>query len=225
MVKLTVRDIMTKKVISVNPGESLVAVVNLLFRYNFDGLPVVDEENHLLGIITQYDLVAKSSGLHLPTLAKIFENIPVLKQDLGPLKKSFENINRLTARDLMNPDPLTIGPDELAEVGAKLFVAHHRVNPIPVIDKERRAVGVLSRRDIIELFDPEHFAAALGEVLETGDEHPQRKIDGELSETLAAVRKNLLLVSRWRSVLLYVLLAVFLFLAGVAAISLLGPLF
>src|SRR3989344_2927915 len=103
MVKLTVRDIMTKKVISVNPGESLVAVVNLLFRYNFDGLPVVDEENHLLGIITQYDLVAKSSGLHLPTLAKIFENIPVLKQDLGPLKKSFENINRLTARDLMNP--------------------------------------------------------------------------------------------------------------------------
>src|SRR3989344_4770636 len=223
MVKLTVRDIMTKKVISVHPADSLESVVGLLFRYNFDGLPVVDEEDHLLGIVTQYDLVMKSSGLHLPTLAKIFEDIPVLRGDLGPLKKSFEDIHKLPARDLMNPDPLVIGPDELAEVGAKLFVAHHRVNPIPVVVSDRKIIGILSRRDIIELFDPEHFAAALGEVLESGDEHPRPKIEGELSETLATVRKNLLLVSRWRSTLLYVLLAVFLFVAGVAVASLLGP--
>lgn len=219
-VNLRVKDIMTKKVITVHPDDSLKSVVDILFQYDFDGVPVIDDKNHVVGIITQYDLVTKSSGLHLPTFEKIFEDLPMLRRDLGPLKKSFEEIQKLAAKDLMNPDPLTVDLDESVDVAARIFVAHHRVNPVPVVDKDKKLVGVLSRYDVISLFDQQHFASAIGKFVDEAMHEHRAGVEDETVDILQSVRKNLILVSRWRSLLLYVLFIVLVVLGFLALVSL-----
>ena len=66
--KITAKDIMTKEVVSVPLETSLLDVAKILAERNFDGVPVVDKEDRLVGIVTEYDLINKTSAVHLPTL-------------------------------------------------------------------------------------------------------------------------------------------------------------
>ncbi|MDP3697656.1 MAG: CBS domain-containing protein [Candidatus Taylorbacteria bacterium] len=52
----------------------------------------------------------------------------------------------------MNKEPLTLDPDIPYDDVIKLFREHHRVNPIPVIDKDRKVLGVISRFDVLRPF-------------------------------------------------------------------------
>lgn len=219
MPTLTVRDIMVKNVKVMHPNDSLEAVVNLLSKNGFDGAPVVDSENNVVGIITQYDLLMKSSGIHLPTLERLLGNLPVLKEDLGPLRKSFDDVQKLTAKDVMNPEPMLVDPGDSVESVANLFVSHHRVNPLIVVERGK-VVGIVSRYDIIKLYDPHHFAEVLGHFIDGATEHSRPALEAQASETFSAVRRNLLLVSKWRPVLLYVVLAAFFVIVFFAIFSL-----
>jgi len=194
-----VKDIMTRNVITVRPGDSLKDVVAILFKHDFDGVPVVDKERRCVGIITQYDLIAKSSGLHLPTLDKVFAEMPMMKHDTTDLKKSFQGVHNLKAKDIMNLDPLVVCPDDTAEVAARVFVAHHRVNPLPVVGEDKKVVGILSRYDIITLFDPFHFARALGRSLGNVTKHEHPGAEKEALTALRSMKKDFIVVSKWRT--------------------------
>ena len=64
---------------------------------------------------------------------------------------------------MMNEDPLVVGPEVRIEDLAKEFIQHHRVNPIPVIDSDKKLLGVVSRFDIIQFFDEKYFHKMLAE--------------------------------------------------------------
>src|SRR3989338_10696788 len=104
----TAKDLMTKKVISVNPDTLLVEAINMVFKYNFNGLPVVDNANRLVGILTEYDLVIKGSSIHLPTLIKLFSELDLYKKDKGLIKNDLEKIFKAKVSEAMNADPLTL---------------------------------------------------------------------------------------------------------------------
>src|SRR3989344_2668802 len=147
-----IRDIMTTDVVSVHPETSVFEAHDLIAKHNLDGVPVVDEQNKLVGILTEYDLLTKGSAIHLPTLQKVLTELPVARQDRTHFRDSVEEIMKLTVRDVMNSDPLTIADDATIEQTIATFRSHHRVNPIPIIDKEKRVVGVVSRYDVLKLF-------------------------------------------------------------------------
>ena len=147
-VKIT--DIMTKEVISVDPEAPLFEAAKILADHNFNGMPVVDKENKLIGILTQYDLISQGSFIHLPTLQKILKDMNVLGQDKSHFKKEFKDIIALKVKDAMNTEPLALRDDASYDEAVKTFREHHRVNPIPVINKEGKVVGVVSRYDIIK---------------------------------------------------------------------------
>ena len=88
----TVSSMMTKKVISVHPETPLIEATNILLKDNFSGLPVVDNENHLVGIVTEYDLVIKGSSVHLPTLIKLLSQFDLYKKDQGLIKEDLKKI-------------------------------------------------------------------------------------------------------------------------------------
>src|SRR3989344_4160975 len=128
MADICVKDVMAKKVISVEPDMPLIKAAQIIMEHSFDGVPVVDEENKLVGILTEYDLIEKSSSIHLPTFQKILEKL----------------------KDVMNEDPLTLAPETSFDEMVKTFREHHRVNPIPVIDKDKKVIGVVSRFDVLK---------------------------------------------------------------------------
>ena len=148
-----VKDIMTKDVIFFDPDDSLEAVTRLFEQYKYDGFPVINKEKKLLGIVTAYDMVSQSYATHLPSVINILENINNNKAGNNNLREQFDRVGEIRVRDMMNTDPLVIGPDVRIEDLAKEFLEHHRVNPIPVIDSDKKLLGVVSRFDIVKFFD------------------------------------------------------------------------
>lgn len=147
---LTIKDIMVREVITVSSETSLLEAAKILGDHNFDGLPVVDEHRKLLGILTEYDLISKSSAVHLPTFQIILQNLQVLHNDKSQFQKEIEEVSSLKVKDVMNSDPLTLPGTATYEEAVAAFRDHHRVNPIPVIDADKTVIGVVSRFDVLK---------------------------------------------------------------------------
>jgi len=152
-----VRDIMTKEILTVDPEDGLDLIARLFEKYDYDGLPVVSKDRKLLGIITEYDMVTQSLGMHLPTVIAILDKIAVNQADKKDLDAHFQKLRETKAKQIMNVKPLAVSQDENLEVAAKLFADHHRVNPLCVVDGTGLLTGVLSRYDVIRFFNERYL--------------------------------------------------------------------
>ncbi len=145
-----VSNVMTKKVISVHPDTPLIEAASLISKNGFSGVPVVDRENTLQGILTEYDLISKDSLIHLPTFQKILQDLPVFRKDRSEFQEDIQKVSELKVRDVMNSDPLMLDEDAPFEEAVHAFSEHHKVNPIPIVDKGKKVVGIISRFDLIK---------------------------------------------------------------------------
>ncbi len=148
----SVKDMMTRDVITVLPNTPLSDVAQIIGEHKFDGVPVVDVDNKLLGVINEYELIKKGLAVHLPTMQTVLKNISMIDREHAKLGEEFKKTLNLTAEKIMNSEPLTLNQSAPIEEAVQLFIDHHRVNPIPVIDDENRVVGIVSRYDILKAF-------------------------------------------------------------------------
>ena len=147
---IRVQDVMTTEVISIGPNATLAEAAMLLHTHGFSGLPVVDEHNVLKGILTEYDFISSGFAVHLPTVQIILEKFVTVPE--GPFAQELEKIASLRVRDVMNKEPMTLLEDVPLAEAVLAFQAHHRVNPIPVVDASNKVVGIVSRFDILKIF-------------------------------------------------------------------------
>lgn len=146
-----VRDIMTSDVVTISPEASILDVSKIFAQKRFNGLPVVDAEKHLVGLITQYNIIAAESLLHLPTLEKMQQNPSATPQDMTELADQIKKTMALKVKDLMEKEPIVFSYDDTFEQALEVLHQHHRINPIPVVDKEKHVIGVVSRYDLLRL--------------------------------------------------------------------------
>jgi CBS-domain-containing membrane protein len=143
-----VRDIMTASPVSVGPDAGLREIVQLLVRSEFDGVPVIDGKGRLLGMIGQEHLVQKT-GLHAtPGLfAAMAQGAPeaVPEAELFPSAAA-----GMTAREVMTSPGETIDADHLV-VDAVRIMTKGNLKRLPVLDADKRLVGMLSRIDVLRL--------------------------------------------------------------------------
>lgn len=141
--KVLASEIMNKNVISVSPSTPVLEAAKIISEYGLDGVPVIDESKKLIGILTEYDLITKTSPI----------NIGFIKQVLSDIKSkndtNREDISELTVKEVMNPEPLTLKENTTYEEIIQVFKDHHRVNPILIVDEEKKVIGVISRFDIL----------------------------------------------------------------------------
>lgn len=146
-----VKDIMTTDPVSVSPDTTVLEVLKIFTERKFNGLPVVDSEKNLIGLVTEYNLITAESLLHLPTLEKISKTASSPLKDLEYLSEQVKKTATLTVGEVMEKNPLTLLYDDTFEKALEMLNQHHRVNPIPVVDKENKLVGVVSRYDLLKL--------------------------------------------------------------------------
>ena len=187
----SVRSIMTKKVICVDQEMPLIKAAGILLNHNFNGLPVVNSEKTVIGILTDYDLTIKGSMMHLPTFLKLLNEFKIYKRDKKLIKDDIKKILGMKVKDAMNPDPLLINENASLEELGKIFSEHHRVNPIPVVSGQNKIVGIVSRFDLIKLFDP-----AFSRLDEKTDD---RQLDKNINKFLDNFEKKFIMVSRVRT--------------------------
>lgn len=142
---MKVQDIMRRDVITVGPETPLKEVARLLVEHRISGLPVVDPEGRVLGVVSEGDLVAKERGAEI-------ERPRLLGALLGGnrAKALLGKVEARTAGDAMTAPPITIEPGAPVRAAAALMV-ERQVNRLPVVE-DGRLVGIITRADIVRTF-------------------------------------------------------------------------
>ncbi|HIK30216.1 MAG TPA: CBS domain-containing protein [Oscillatoriales cyanobacterium M4454_W2019_049] len=144
----TVKDFMTPDPIAVTPLDSVQTVLQRLEENHISGLPVVDEQNTLVGIVSEADLLFKERPIHLPLYLNFLGGIIYLE----PWEKFKQQIRKtlgVLVQDVMTPNPVTVKPDTPISEAADLMV-EKRVNRLPVVDDQHHLVGIITRDDLLK---------------------------------------------------------------------------
>jgi acetoin utilization protein AcuB len=128
---------MTPKVITIDKEASIFDAQEIMAQHTIRHLPVVDDENRLIGIVTDRDIRSA-----LPTnIFKVLEDPFNVKEKLKTMK----------IQDVMTQNPFTISPSDTIQ-DALLLIQQKRVGAFPVVDNEGKLKGILSVRDLLRAF-------------------------------------------------------------------------
>lgn len=144
---MKVKDVMTSDVITVGPDATYKDVVETLARHHISGVPVVDADGTMLGLITEADLLpkeARTTQERKPMIGLLAEAL------LGRLPAWVVKADAADARALMTADVITVGPDENLHVAARRMI-DNSVKRLPVVE-DGRLLGILSRADVLGVF-------------------------------------------------------------------------
>jgi CBS domain-containing protein len=138
---MRVRDAMTRDVLAVSKFDDISHAVKLLADRNISGLPVVDRENRVVGIISEADVVSMVGSRRAHTFTELMRPIvghPLPERKIGHL-----------VGDIMTSPAVTVFPEaEISE--AVRLMDGRRIRRLPVVDKDQRLVGLISRSDIVK---------------------------------------------------------------------------
>ncbi len=143
---LQARDIMTQEVVTISPQASIEDLARLLESKKIGGVPVVEADGGLVGVVTQSDLVKRSRDLELPPALNILDLHLFLETPSG-FKRRLEKMLGDTVREVMTPEPLTISPDMPVKKIAALM-DRKKVHTLPVVD-QGKLVGIVGKMDLI----------------------------------------------------------------------------
>jgi CBS domain-containing protein len=143
-----ISDIMTKEVVKVRPDTRVRRIAQLMTDHGISGLPVVNNNDQLLGVVTEMDMIVRNTRFKIPNFIMILDHIIYLETP-QQFQERLENMLGVTAGEIMTEGVTTIAPDATIEELSELM-AEREINPIPVVENDR-LVGIISRADIIRL--------------------------------------------------------------------------
>ena len=143
--KATVKDVMSAEVVAVRRGASFKEMAARLRQYRVSAFPVIDDDGKVLGVVSEADLLAKEA------LAKGEAGIPGAVTGLLH-HKQHEKADALTAGEMMTHPAVTVRPDDTVELAARMMYTL-QVKRLPVVDAGGYLVGIVSRADLLAVFD------------------------------------------------------------------------
>ena len=143
---MRIRDLMTKDVLTIGPEAPIKDVARILTEHRISGLPVCSIERHVLGVVSEADILyreydPKEGQLRGP-LGWLVDGVP----DYAGYSKA----KALTAGDAMTSPAVTIPPYETV-AGAARLMTERRVNRLPVV-QHGVLVGIVTRADLVRAF-------------------------------------------------------------------------
>jgi CBS domain-containing protein len=146
---LKVKDIMTRDVLTVAPETHMTDAARLLLENQINGLPVVDRDGRLVGILCQSDLVAQQKKLPLPSVFFFLDGyIPIPLTSRKHIEDEVRKIAAITVAEAMTPHPVTVHPEDDIEKAAGLMVDKN-YHTLPVLENDR-LVGVVGKEDVLK---------------------------------------------------------------------------
>ena len=143
------QDIMTTPVITVTSETGIKELAQLLVSKLISGVPVVDDNGHLLGIVTETDLLFTEKPLHIPTFVTLLDAVVFFENPFN-MDKDLKKLTACTVADLYTQDCLTVVATTPIEDIAELMITK-KVTLLPVINAERTVIGIISRTNMLSL--------------------------------------------------------------------------
>jgi CBS domain-containing protein len=142
MMKTSVKDVMTTQVVAVKLGASFKEMAARLRQDRVSAFPVIDDDGKVIGVVSEADMLTRKvlSADHAGTSTGLLHR--------GEQEKAED----LTAGDLMTHPAITVSPEDSVEVAARLMYTL-QVKRLPVIGPCGRLAGIISRTDVLAVFD------------------------------------------------------------------------
>ncbi|MFF7647575.1 CBS domain-containing protein [Streptomyces canus] len=138
----TVSELMTASVVKVHRDTGFKEIAKLLAEHDITAVPVVDDEEHAVGVVSEADLLRKEAAQLDPAGL-----LPVLRPGATDRAKA----EATTAEGLMNSPAVTARPQWTAVEAAQVMERHH-IKRLPVVDEADRLIGLVSRADLLRIF-------------------------------------------------------------------------
>ena len=140
------KDIMTKNVAVVKADTTIDEVSRIFVDKNISGLPVVNQYDKLIGIVSEGDLVYKQKPVRAPMFINLFDGlIPI---DRNAFHDDMKRIAAYQVKDIMTSPAIYAYEDtpvsEIAEV-----IINKKINRVPIVNEILEVVGIVSRHDIV----------------------------------------------------------------------------
>jgi CBS-domain-containing membrane protein len=124
---------MTTRVVAVRPGATFKEIAALLTGYRVSAFPVLDEDDKVIGVVSEADLLAREA----------------LVAAVGARAAEFGSA--VTAAGLMSKPPVVVTPDEPV-TGAARLMYNARVKRLPVVGEKGELLGIVSRADVLSVY-------------------------------------------------------------------------
>jgi len=139
---MRVADVMTTEVLTVKPDASLKHVAELLSKCGISGLPVVDAEGRVLGVVSEADIILKERRRRQPGFwRRVFDGEEPLSA----------KATARTAGEAMTSPAVTVTADRRIDAAAALML-DRQVNRLPVLDRAGKLAGIVTRADLVRAF-------------------------------------------------------------------------
>lgn len=136
---MRVLDIMTIDVLMVSPEDSLKAAARMMVEAGVSGLPVVDNDGRLVGMITEADFLEREADRSDRRLLDAL------------MHKPDTVVEAETVGEVMSTHPVVIYPEASVTEAARVM-SHHHVKRLPVVNDEGMLQGIVSRGDVVTVF-------------------------------------------------------------------------
>jgi CBS domain-containing protein len=143
MSRWTVEDVLTTPVVAVREDAPFREIVDALEAYRVSGIPVVDRQNMVVGVVSESDLLTRLEFADEPKRLRLFEGRRV--------RVAREKAGGEVARDVMTTPPVTVMADTSVVAAARLMVSAG-VKRLPVVNLAGRLTGIVTRSDLLKVF-------------------------------------------------------------------------
>lgn len=145
----TVAEIMTANPAVVQRETPLKEAIKLLAEKKISGLPVVDESGKLVGVLSEADLMWQETGVNPPPYFMFLDSVIYL-QNPAEYERELHKALGQTVGEVMSDHAISITGDRPLKEAAQLM--HKQEVPrLPVVDEEKKVVGIITRGDIVRM--------------------------------------------------------------------------
>ncbi len=147
---MLVEDVMTTSLKTVTPDTPMSEVVTMMCLFRLSGIPVVEDDNKLVGMIAERDVLDPL----FPTLEDMLDGGAAPAMDVETALDKYNDVTGKTVEDLMTRNVITVSPDmQILKAAARMVGQRFRRIPVAVGD---RLVGMLSLGDVHKALYREH---------------------------------------------------------------------
>lgn len=142
------KDIMTSDVVVVNQEDTIKEIAEIFLKNRIGGVPVVDKERKIVGIISETDIIQKEKNVNVPSFINILQGY-IFLDSFKEVEEDIRKIAAYKASDIMSKDVMTVKEDDSVEYVANEMIKKS-INRVPVVDDNNYIKGIICRYDIIK---------------------------------------------------------------------------
>ena len=144
---LKAKDIMNTDVVTVSPDMTVEELGRLFITKRISGVPVVDQDNNMIGIVTENDLIKQNKRLHIPTLLRLFDALVPL-QSFKSVEEEIKVMAATTISQIYTKEVISVEPEASLQDIATIM-AEKGIHTLPVLSSGK-LVGIIGRIDVIK---------------------------------------------------------------------------